>query len=65
MTYSVILRKSEEAYCVSCAMLPGCFSQGAAEAEALDNISDAIQGYLEVFAESVAKREISEVEITV
>ncbi|MDD3581971.1 MAG: type II toxin-antitoxin system HicB family antitoxin [Desulfobacca sp.] len=33
---------------VSCPALPGCHSQGDSEAEALENIKDAIWGCLEV-----------------
>jgi len=46
MKYRVILQKSDEGYSVSCVDLPGCWSQGDTEAEALENIKDAIQEYL-------------------
>ena len=46
MRYKIILQKSEEGYSVSCPGLPGCWSQGATEAEALENIQDAIREYL-------------------
>jgi len=46
MRYKVVLQKSEEGYSVSCPGLPGCWSQGATEAEALENIQDAIREYL-------------------
>ena len=46
MRYKVALRKSEEGYSVSCPGLPGCWSQGASEAEALENIRIAIREYL-------------------
>ena len=51
MRYKVVLRKSEEGYSVSCPGLPGCWSQGASEAEALENIRNAIQEYLGVVEE--------------
>ena len=51
MRYKVVLRKSEEGYSVSCPGLPGCWSQGASEAEALENIRSAIQEYLGVVEE--------------
>ena len=42
-TYQVVLRQSEEGFSVSCLGLPGCWSQGASEEEALDNIRIAIR----------------------
>jgi predicted RNase H-like HicB family nuclease len=55
-TYRVVLRHSEEGYSVSCPGLPGCFSQGDTEEEALANIRDAIASYLEV-AEELAQQQ--------
>ena len=46
MRYEVKLLKSEEGYSVWCPALPGCWSQGATEPEALENIKDAITEYL-------------------
>jgi predicted RNase H-like HicB family nuclease len=40
MRYKVALRQSEEGFSVSCPGLPGCWSQGATEQEALANIRD-------------------------
>lgn len=51
MKYKVALHSSEEGYSVSVPGLPGCWSQGATEAEALENIEDAIREYLAVVAE--------------
>jgi predicted RNase H-like HicB family nuclease len=48
MTYRVVLQQSEEGYAVSCPGLPGCWSQGETEAEALENIRLAIRDYLAV-----------------
>ena len=45
-TYPVVLIKSEEGYAVGCPTLPGCWSQGTTEDEALQNIREAIQDYL-------------------
>jgi predicted RNase H-like HicB family nuclease len=41
MRYKVRFEKSEEGYAVWCPGLPGCWSQGETEAEALENIKDA------------------------
>lgn len=46
MKYEVKLLKSDEGYAVWCPALPGCWSQGQTEAEALENIKDAISEYL-------------------
>lgn len=46
MKYRVVLQKSEEGYAVSVPGLPGCWSQGITEQEALQNIQDAIREYL-------------------
>ena len=48
MRYKVRLRFSEEGVSASVPWLPGCHSQGADEAEAMENIADAIREYLEV-----------------
>jgi predicted RNase H-like HicB family nuclease len=53
MKYKVALHSSDEGYSVSVPGLPGCWSQGATEQEALTNIEDAIREYLEVAAELV------------
>ena len=45
--YPVILKRSEEGYAVGCPALPGCWSQGATEQEAIANIRVAIEEYLE------------------
>ncbi len=65
MKYRVVLRKSEEGFSVSCPGLPGCWSQGKTEEEALTNIRDAIREYLEVRDASLKDEETSEVEILV
>jgi predicted RNase H-like HicB family nuclease len=49
--YEVDLRKSDEGVSVSCPQLPGCWSQGATEAEALANIQIAIQEYVDAMDE--------------
>jgi predicted RNase H-like HicB family nuclease len=56
MKYPVILIPSDEGFAVGCPSLPGCWSQGTTEAEALANIREAIQLWLEV-AEEDARAE--------
>jgi predicted RNase H-like HicB family nuclease len=46
MRYRVHLKKTDEGYAVWVPGLPGCWSQGKTEEEALDNIKDAIKAYL-------------------
>jgi predicted RNase H-like HicB family nuclease len=65
MKYKIAIHKSDEGYSVSVPGLPGCWSQGATEAEALENIRDAIREYLSVVDEQLKGAEVREVEITV
>ena len=46
MRYQVRLKESEEGYAIWCPSLPRCWSQGDTEAEAIENIKEAIQDYL-------------------
>jgi predicted RNase H-like HicB family nuclease len=46
MRYKIALLETDEGYSASVPGLPGCWSQGATEEEALENIQDAIQAYL-------------------
>jgi len=51
MNYSVLLYKDEDAIFVAeCVELPGCISQGKTKEEAIENVKDAIKGYLESLA---------------
>jgi predicted RNase H-like HicB family nuclease len=45
MKYRIALRQSDEGYSVSVPELPGCWSQGSTEKEAVKNIRDAIREY--------------------
>ena len=63
MKYAVALTPTDEGYSVSCPGLPGCWSQGATEAEALANIRDAIRAYVEVAKELAGAQNLREVEI--
>ncbi len=52
MEYSVIIHKAEEGgYWVEVPALPGCYSQGETQEEALENVREAIELYLEVLRE--------------
>jgi predicted RNase H-like HicB family nuclease len=64
MQYKVALHRSEEGIAASVPGLPGCWSQGATEAEALENIRTAIVEYLAVVAEQLRGEDVRVVEIT-
>jgi predicted RNase H-like HicB family nuclease len=51
MKCPLVLYRSEEGVAISCPALPGCWSQGDTDEEALENIADAIREYLEVIRE--------------
>jgi predicted RNase H-like HicB family nuclease len=65
MFYKVVLQKSDEGYSVSCPVLPGCWSQGDTELEALQNIKDAIEEYLGVLDEQLKDADVREVEVAI
>ena len=56
--YEITLHQSDEGYGVSAPGLPGCWSQGKTEVEALANIEAAIREYL-----SVAKDLLEDTEV--
>jgi predicted RNase H-like HicB family nuclease len=61
--YKIALRKTDEGYSVSVPGLPGCWSEGASEEEALENIRDAIQAYLAARDELLRGAVVREVEV--
>ncbi len=63
MKYKIALQKSDEGYSVSVPGLPGCWSQGATEEEALANIQDAIREYLAAREELLKGAVVREVEV--
>ena len=65
MKYKVVLRHSEEGVSVSVPGLPGCWSQGEREADALDNIKAAIREYLDAVEDLTEGAEVREIEIAV
>ncbi|NET46144.1 type II toxin-antitoxin system HicB family antitoxin [Okeania sp. SIO2B3] len=62
MRYPVKLKQTDEGYAVWCPYLPGCWSQGETEAEALENIKDVIESYLEYMKELNSDGELRYVE---
>jgi predicted RNase H-like HicB family nuclease len=47
LKYRVLIERDEEGYVAEVPSLPGCISQGETRHEALENIREAIAGYLE------------------
>ena len=65
MKYKIALRESEEGVSASVPGLPGCWSQGKTESEALENIEDAIREYLAVVEEQLAGVVVREIELAI
>lgn len=64
MTFKVMLVPEDEGgFSVRCPGLPGCWSQGETEEEALENIADAIREYLLSVAETEGGDEVRVVEV--
>ena len=63
MKYKVVLERTEEGFSVHVPGLPGCWSQGATEQEALENIQDAIQEYLAAVNDLTRNGDVREVEV--
>jgi predicted RNase H-like HicB family nuclease len=65
MKYKIALHQSEEGFSVSVPGLPGCWSQGTTEEEAVDNIQEAIKEYLATVDELLQEATIREVDVAV
>ena len=65
MKYKILLRYSDEGYSVSVPGLPGCWSQGNTEEEAIQNITDAIHEYLEAIDDLFPDAEIRTIDVAV
>ena len=65
MKYKIVLDKTDEGISVHCPSLPGCWSQGDTELEAIENIKDAIQEYLTAINESIRNADVREIEVAV
>ena len=63
MRYRIALHQSDEGYSVSVPGLPGRWSQGATEAEAIENIKDALREYLAVVDEQLRGEQVREIEL--
>jgi len=65
MYYEIALNHADEGVTVSVPALPGCWSEGDTEAEALENIRDAIREYLAALEDRFRDAEVREVEVAV
>jgi predicted RNase H-like HicB family nuclease len=65
MRYKIVIKQTDEGYSAYCPGLPGCWSQGDSESEAIENIKDAIQEYLAAVSESIEGSDIREVDVAV
>ena len=65
MRYRIAIHESAEGFSVSVPGLPGCWSQGSTEAEAIENIKDALREYLAVINEQLRGEEVREIEVAV
>lgn len=65
MQYKVVLHHTEEGISVSVPGLPGCWSEGDTEEEALANIRDAIEDYLAALDEQFRTADVRTVEVMV
>ena len=63
MKYRIALHRSDEGYSVSVPGLPGCWSQGNNEQEAMDNIREAIREYLSIVEDQLRGEDVREIEV--
>ena len=63
MRYQVVLHRTDEGISVSVPALPGCWSEGDTDEEALANIRDAIADYLAALRDQFREAEVREVEV--
>jgi predicted RNase H-like HicB family nuclease len=61
--YKIALRETDEGFSVSVPGLPGCWSQGATEGEAIQSIQEAIREYLAARDELLEGVVVREVEV--
>jgi predicted RNase H-like HicB family nuclease len=63
MKYKIALQKTDAGFSAWVPGLPGCWSQGKTEAEATENIRDAISEYLSVREDLLKGALIREVDV--
>ena len=65
MRYKVLLHRTDEGISVSVPGLPGCWSEGDTEEEALENIRDAIREYVAAIEDQTRSQDVREVEVAI
>lgn len=67
LTFTVLLERDEDGFIVaSCPALPGCHTQGRTREEALNNIREAIRGYIASMrrhGEEIPREDLAQVEV--
>ena len=63
--YKIRVEQSEEGWAASVPGLPGCWSQGATEAEALENVRVAISEYLRAVGDLLKDADVREIDVKV
>lgn len=65
MRYKVLRHRTDEGISVSVPGLPGCWSEGDTEEEALENIRDAIREYVAALEDQTRSQDVREVEVAI
>ena len=65
MKYKIAMIRTDEGISVCVPALPGCWSEGHTEEEAMANIQDAIREYLAALEDRFRDAEVREVEVQV
>ncbi|MGH7199736.1 MAG: type II toxin-antitoxin system HicB family antitoxin [Planctomycetaceae bacterium] len=65
MKYKVVIHRTDEGISISVPALPGCWSEGDTEEEALANIQDAIREYLAALEDRFQGAELRDVDVQV
>ena len=65
MRYKIVMHVTDEGISVSVLGLPGCWSEGDTEEEALENVRDAIREYVAALEDQTRSQDVREVEVAI
>ena len=65
MNYKIAIHRTDEGVSIAVPALPGCWSEGDTEEEALANIQDAIREYLAALEDRFRDAEVRDLEVQV